>query len=70
MKRDINMLSFEEKGQMQQFSWCKILIKAVKCGSRRRIGESVKNYIYTSRKELFKFRLNPEVLLQMLKKEC
>lgn len=66
MKQDINMLSFGEKGQMQQFSWCKILTKSVNCGSRR-IRESVKNYIYTSRKELFRFRLNTEVILQMLK---
>lgn len=51
------MLSFGEKGQMQQFSWYKILKKAVNCGSRR-IRESVKNHIYTRRKELFRFRLN------------
>ena len=36
------MLSFGEKGQKQQFSWCKILTKSVNCGSRR-IRESVKN---------------------------
>lgn len=57
MKWDINMLSFGEKGEMQQVFWCKIFKKAVNCGSRR-IRESVKNHIYTRRKELFRFRLN------------
>lgn len=47
---------------MQQFSWCKSLTKALNCGSRK-IREIVKNYIYTSRRELFRFRLNTEVIV-------